>query len=213
MSAPVKRRHYDSSRRRAAAEATRRNVLAAARDLFIERGYAGTPVAEIARRAEVSVDTVYASVGRKPQLLLAVHDMELAGTGLPVPAEERGYVRRIQAAPRAREKLEIYSAALADALPRTVPLLQALRTAADDDPACGEVFESVSQRRARHMLRLAADLRATGDLRDDVDDQWVADLLWSLTGPEYYQTLTGHGRSPDQYARMVLEVWSRSLLS
>ena len=75
----VNKRKYDASRRRAAAELTRVAVLRAARELFTSRGYAGTSVAEIARVAGVSVDTLYETVGRKPQLLLAVHDMELAG--------------------------------------------------------------------------------------------------------------------------------------
>jgi hypothetical protein len=47
----------------------------------------------------VSVDTLYEAVGRKPQLLLAVHDMELAGREAPVEAEQRDYVRQIRAAP------------------------------------------------------------------------------------------------------------------
>ncbi len=86
MAEPVKRA-YDGSRRRAAAEATRRAVLAAAGELFAEGGYASTSVQAVADRAEVSLDTVYASVGRKPQLLLAVHDASLAEGPIPVPAE------------------------------------------------------------------------------------------------------------------------------
>ena len=78
MAEPVKR-SYDASRRREAAERTRLAILAAARALFVEHGYAGTSVQQIAARAGISVDTVYASVGRKPQLLLAVHDMALGG--------------------------------------------------------------------------------------------------------------------------------------
>jgi hypothetical protein len=35
---PVKRRSYDSSRRRAQADETRSAIVRAARDLFIERG-------------------------------------------------------------------------------------------------------------------------------------------------------------------------------
>jgi AcrR family transcriptional regulator len=87
---PVKKRKYDASGRREAAEQTRLRVLHAARDLFAERGYAGTSVTAIARSAGVSVDTLYATIGRKPQLLLAVHDMELAGGGSPVAALEMG---------------------------------------------------------------------------------------------------------------------------
>ncbi|MBV9922603.1 MAG: helix-turn-helix transcriptional regulator [Pseudonocardia sp.] len=41
-------------------------MVAAARDLFVEHDYAATTVAEIARAARGAVDTVYATVGRKP---------------------------------------------------------------------------------------------------------------------------------------------------
>ena len=52
----------------------------------------------------VSVETAYASAGRKPQLLLAVHDMELADSATPVPAGQRDDVQRIREAQRARAR-------------------------------------------------------------------------------------------------------------
>src|SRR5689334_10403689 len=93
---PVKtRRPYRSAVRAEQAAGTRRAVLLAARELFTTAGYAGTSVADVARRAGVSVDTVYSSVGRKPELLLAVHDMALGGGDEPVGAEGRDYVAAI----------------------------------------------------------------------------------------------------------------------
>ena len=212
MGGPVKKRTYDSSRRRAAAEATRTAVLVAARELFTTRGYAATPVADIAGAAGVSVDTVYAVVGRKPELLLAVHDMELAESDAPLAAEERGYVRDVRAAGTAREKIALYATALGRVLPRTVPLLEALRVAGQSDPACREVYEAIAERRAANMRLLAADLRATGELRDDLDDDTVADLVWSMNAPDYFQLLRSRGYSPERYAELVRDVWTRTLL-
>ena len=45
--------------------------MQAARELFVRDGYESTSVAAIAERAGVSVDTVYASVGRKPEVVRA----------------------------------------------------------------------------------------------------------------------------------------------
>ena len=60
MNRPVKTpRRYDSSARREQARATRRQVLAAATALFLERGYAATTMADVAARAGVVVQTVY----------------------------------------------------------------------------------------------------------------------------------------------------------
>ena len=106
MPHPVKTRAYRSTVRTRQAAATRRAVLDAARELFTTTGYAGTTVADVARLAGVSVDTVYTSVGRKPELLLAVHDMALGGGDEPVGAEGRDYVVAIRAADGARAKLE-----------------------------------------------------------------------------------------------------------
>jgi AcrR family transcriptional regulator len=209
---PVKKRAYDATRRRAAALETRRAVLRAARDLFLDQGYAATSVARVARRAGVSVDTVYTSVGRKPELLLAVVDMVLAHGDEPVPAEERGYVRDVRAATTAREKIGIYAEALAVVLPPTVPLLQALRAAGATDDSCLEMATRISERRAANMLLLAADLRMTGELRDDLTDQQVADLIWSMNSPDYYALVTGLGRTPQEFAALLADVWTRTLL-
>jgi AcrR family transcriptional regulator len=212
MTEGVKKRRYDASRRRAAAGQTRAAVLGAARELFTTRGYAATQVAEVARLARVSVDTLYETVGRKPQLLLAVVDMELAGTGTPVAAEQRDYVQQIRAAPTAVAKITVYAEALARLLPRVVPLLDSLRAAGETDPACREAYTAVCQRRAANMRLFAADLRSTGELRDDLDDDAVADLVWSMNAPEFYLLVSSRGRTPGQYAAMVRDVWVRSLL-
>ena len=208
----VNKRKYDASRRRAAAELTRAAVLRAARELFTSRGYAGTSIAEIARVAGVSVDTLYETVGRKPQLLLAVHDMELAGGDAPVDAEQRDYVKQIRAAPTASAKITAYTEALARLLPRTVPLLESLRAAGETDAACREVYAAVRERRAANMRLFAADLRATGELRDDLDDHTIADLVWSMNAPEYFLLIRSRGRTPEQYAAMVRDVWIQTLL-
>lgn len=205
MSEPVKPRRYRSTRRREQAEATRRAVLEAARELFGTAGYPDTAVAEVARRAGVSVDTVYASVGRKPQLLLAVHDLVLGGAD----AEQRDYVQQVRAAPDAATKIAVYADALGRLLPQTVPLAEALRVAGQTDTRCRAVAEQLDARRAANMRLFAADLRQTGDLRDDLTDDEVADLVWTMNSPAFFRLVTSRGRD---YAAVVTDVWTRTLL-
>jgi AcrR family transcriptional regulator len=208
---PVKTRRYDSSARREQAADTRIRILRSAADLFTAKGYAGATVAEVARRAGVSVDTLYASVGRKPEMLLAVHDMVL-GSGAPVPAEQRDYVKAIRETHGARAKIELYAQALGRLLPGAVPISEALRVAGATDEGCRTVRAGLDERRARNMRLFAADLRATGELREDLTDDDVGDLVWSMNSPEYYLLITGRGRSPEQYAALVADVWTRTLL-
>ena len=93
------------------------------------------------------MDTVYASVGRKPQMLLAVHDAVLGG-GEPVPAEQRDYVRAVREADGARAKIAVYAEALGRLLPGTVPIAEALRVAGQTDADCRAVREGLDERRA-----------------------------------------------------------------
>jgi AcrR family transcriptional regulator len=209
----VKTRRYRSPQRRERAAATRLSVLAAARDLLQDKGYAGTTVADVARLAGVSVDTVYASVGRKPELVLAVIDMVLGGADQPVPADQRDYVQAIRSEPTARGKIEVYAGALARLIPRTAPLQEALRKAGDTDAACAATWRRLVSRRAANMLLFAAELRSTGDLRGDLSDQEVADIVWSTNAAEYWLLLDQRGWTPARYEALLVDVWSRTLLA
>jgi AcrR family transcriptional regulator len=208
------RRRYHAPARAARAAATRHAVLAAARDLFTEVGYAGTTVAAVAARAGVAVDTVYAAVGRKPVLLRELVETAISGTDRAVPAQERDYVRRLRAAPTAREKLAVYAAAVAVIQERLAPIFRALRTAAVSEPDCAALWTEIGERRAANMRRLAADLRATGELRADLDDAEVADVIWSMNAAEYWALLVvERGWSPQRFATWLADAWIRLLLA
>ena len=213
MPRQVKTRRYRSPQRREQASATRLSVLAAARDLLQGGGYAATTVADVAARAGVSVDTVYVSVGRKPELVLAVIDMVLGGADEPVPAEERDYVKAVRAEPTAVGKIEVYAGAVARLVPRTATLQDALRRAGDTDARCAQTWQRLITRRAANMRLFAADLRSTGELRDDLTDDAVADLVWSTNAAEFWLLLDQQGWTPARYEALLVNMWSRTLLS
>jgi AcrR family transcriptional regulator len=206
-------RPYSAPKRAAQAAATRRAVLEAARGLFVERGYSTTAVSDIAARAGVSLDTVYASVGRKPVVLRELVETALSGADHAVVAQQRDYVLAIRAAPTAREKLTIYAAAVVKIQQRLAPVFIALRDAAVDDPACAALWTEISERRARNMREFAADLRGTGELRDDLSDDEVADIVWSMNAAEYWVLLV-HQRewTPERFGVWLADTWIRSLL-
>lgn len=56
--------------------------MAAARHLFVDRGYAATTIADIADDAGVAVQTIYSSVGTKPELLVALTQSAIAGANV-----------------------------------------------------------------------------------------------------------------------------------
>lgn len=214
MTDDVKRRRYHAPGRAEQAEATRVAVLAAARELFVRRGYRATTVAGIAAQAGVAVDTVYATVGRKPALLRELVETSLSGTDRAVPAAERDYVQQILATPTARAKLAVYAEAVAVIGQRHAPVFLALRDAAGTDADCAALRTEIADRRARNMLALAADLRATGELRPELSDQEVADVIWSMNAAEYYVLLVHErGWSPERFGDWLADAWVRLLLA
>lgn len=208
------KRPYDGTRRRLKAEATRRAVLEAARELFVQQGYTATTIADIATRAGVASDTVYAAVGRKPVLLRELVETSLSGSDHAVPAEQRDYVQQIRAAPEAYEKLTTYARAVTQIQQRLAPVFLALRDAATTDHDCAALWVEISERRARNMRDLAADLRTTGQLRADLSDDEVADIIWSMNAAEYYVLLVHQrGWEPTRFTQWLTDAWSRTLLT
>lgn len=207
------RRRYHSPRRAEQAAETRRAVLTAARSLFVSQGYSATTVADIAASARVAADTIYATVGRKPALLRELVETAISGAPEAVPADERDYVTRVAAASTAREKITIYVVALAAIQQRMAPVFLALRDAATTDPECAGLWSEIADRRAVNMRRFAADLRSTGELRGDLTDDQVADVIWSMNAAEYWDLLVRErGWSPDQFRDWLIDAWSRLLL-
>ena len=213
MARPVKTRTYRSPVRDERAAATRRRILAAATDLFSREGFQATTVAAVASAARVSVDTVYASVGRKPELMLAVIDMTLSGSRDTVTAEERDYVQAIRAAVGARDKIAVYAAALAGLLPALRPLQEALRQAGESDPECASMWRHLVERRAANMRLFAADLQATGQLRADLTTDQVADIVWATNSVEFFGLFEQRGWSPRRFEALLVDLWTRLLVT
>jgi AcrR family transcriptional regulator len=215
MGEPVKtgRRTYRSAVRLRAAEQTRHAILAAARELFAEQGYAATTVAAVARRAQVAVDTVYATVGRKPALFRLLLETALSGSEEEVPADQRDYVRRIRQTADARAKLSVYASAVAAIQPRLAPLLVTLRHAGTNDTELSAMWKDISERRAANMRLFAADLAGTGQLRRDLTLDEVADIVWSMNAAEYWLLLVDErGWSAERFERWLADAWTRLLL-
>jgi AcrR family transcriptional regulator len=209
-----KRRVYDSSGRQAAAAATRRRVMDAARRLFLERGYAGTTMPAIAADAGIALDTVYAAVGKKPALIRLLVETAISGEDEGVPALERDYVRAVRAEPDACAKIGIYAAAVGEIQPRLAPIFKVLQAAAPQDADLNSLWKEISGRRAANMRLLAQELTATGRTRRELSIDKIADILWSLNSPEFFLLLVGQrGWSHEEFAQWLADSWVRLLLA
>lgn len=213
MNRRVKPRAYDAASRQAQSGETRQRIVATARDLIVKRGYRATTIAAIAAKAEVSVDTVYELVGRKPLLLRELIEQALSGTDHPVAAEERAHVIALLAEPDPSKKLTIYARAVRKTQARMAPLFLALRDASSTEPEARLVWQQISERRASNMRKLARNLRDAGGLREDLSINEAADVVWATNSSELYVLLTvERGWSGRRYEAWLADTWRRLLL-
>lgn len=207
-------RSYDATNRRAAAAETRHAVMNAARECFLSLGYRRTTMAVVAERADVAVDTIYATCGKKPEILRKLIERAISGQDAAIPALQRAYVQEIQAIPDASGKLRRYARAIREIQPRLAPLIQVLQDAATTEPALQSLWQGISDRRAANMRQLAADLVRTGQTREELSIAEIADTIWAMNGPEFYTLLViQRGWSLDQFERWLATSWERLLLA
>jgi AcrR family transcriptional regulator len=171
----VNRAAYNSPRRQQAAAATREAIIEAAQELFATQGYARTTVAQIADAARVAANTVYTSVGGKPQLLAAITE---GGTGDPDVAETLTAVARTT---NPAEVIRLTAAGTRRVNQRRAKAVAVLLDSAQADPAAAEML-LVTVRRYRDALgTLARRLQDLGAV-EPPDLNRAADVFWYLFG-------------------------------
>ncbi|HVM08396.1 MAG TPA: helix-turn-helix domain-containing protein [Acidimicrobiales bacterium] len=202
---PVKRR-YDSSRRLAQAEETRSAIVRAARDLFLDRGYAKTTVQDIATEARVSVETIYGSVGRKPDLLRRAWDITIGGDDQQIVFHERPEILAIRREPDLARRLRLQAEMSTQTSQRIAPFLLMVQAAAGADPAAAEMLEEMSRQRLVGMGVMAAAAAATGQLA--VPEEECRDVLWSMTdGMLWCRLVRERGWTNERYAEWLGDLW------
>jgi AcrR family transcriptional regulator len=215
MPAPVQgRRRYDSPRRREQARATRRAVVDAALELFVERGYAATTIDAIADRAGLSPETIYAAFKNKRSLLSHVLDVSMAGDDAPTPILERTWVDRLREEPDPHRRVQILARNGRLILERTAPVYEVLRGAAAAEPEITSLLELNKAQRLqgqRALLRIVTD---RAPLRRGLSRATAGDILYAIGSPEIYRSLVvDRGWSPDRFERWYADTLSRLLLA
>ncbi|WP_062352129.1 TetR/AcrR family transcriptional regulator [Herbidospora yilanensis] len=185
------KRRYVSGVRQENARATRERIAAAARTLMLERGYAATTMADVARAAGVVVQTLYtSSPGGKPGLAKLVWDVTLAGDAEPVPQSERPQVRAIIAEPDPVRKLAAYAAMAVEIYERVGPVHRVLRAAAATDAGLADLLAATERQRLTGSLGPAAHLKEAGVLREGLTVERAAAHIYALTSLEVFEHLT-----------------------
>jgi AcrR family transcriptional regulator len=210
----VKRRSYDSSRRRDAARQRRRQILDAAAALFLADGYARTTIAAIARQAEVSEDLIFTLFANKLGVLKEVMDVAIGGDDRDVPVLDRPGPRAVQATTDQREQLRLFADGITGQLERLRPLNDLMRSAAAVEPEIAALQDDLQLRQRRQaMTTTAAWIGANGPLRDQMSVEAAGSIIWTLTSAEVHRMLTVQcSWTPGQYRDWLRTTLTATLL-
>ncbi len=207
------RRRYSSSIRREQANETRLRILAAARHLFLGRGYAATTVEAIAQEAAVAVQTIYSSFGTKREILFALLGLSIGGDEEPIGILERPDPVRMHDEPDQRRQLEMMAQGIRKIMERAGPVFSVMRVSAAADPEIATRYRKLQEDRLRNMTRVVGWIAERGPLREGLTLAEGADILWTITSADVHWLLTvERGWTAEQYERWLRDTLVASLL-
>lgn len=203
----TKRSAYRSLVRERQAADTRRRIVEATRQLLQKEGYAGMTIEAIARRAEVSAQSVYAIFKSKTGILLELLDESTFGPEYEeavrkaLSAEDPETRLRL-AAPIARQIHDAQSAAF-----------DLLRGAGVVAPELAKLEHERECLRYERQERMIISLHDAGRLRPNLDYTTARDTFWMLTSRDIYRMLVRERRwSSQKYQDWLADTLVRSLL-
>ena len=206
-------RAYRSERRDSQARETRRAVVAAARGLFIEAGYGATTMQEIADRAGVSVQTVYAVFRNKRAVLDSALDTSIAGDDEPVAINDRDWMHAVFTHPDPAVRLASYAAAVCRIHDAAADMFAVVRAAAACDPDLRSFAEMTESRRRAGASSVVAGLIEIGGLRSGLDELMAVDILWMLNSADVFLLLVRRsGWSLERFELWLAQTMQEQLL-
>lgn len=150
---------------------TRQALLRAAAEVFAERGYEGTGVQEIARRAGLTTGAIYGNFRGKADLLLEV----VRNISDPAAQFQEIFERYPDAQTQLVDRLRMGAARMLDAERRKMRELQLeALVAARREPEVGEVVRDYLVKQRRPTQRAVAIGQDAGTLTTEVDAETVA---------------------------------------
>jgi AcrR family transcriptional regulator len=201
------RRRYNSELRAHQAAETKDRIVAAARTAFAANGYAGTSIDEIARHAGVAVPTVYAAIGNKRELLLAV----LLSVGERVDLRHK--VAAILAGDDPRDQLRQVAALSREQWDDGREFTRIVLRNRGTEPELDALYRQMDSERRRGEGPLIRQFEARGVLRRRLTVDEARDILLVFSGPLMFEMLVVDlGWSLDRYQQWIEQTLVETLL-
>ncbi|MGH3452729.1 MAG: TetR/AcrR family transcriptional regulator [Haloechinothrix sp.] len=189
MSDSVNTRRYDTSRRAEKTLASRRAVAAAAHELFLARGFAGTTVDDISATSGVPIATVYRVFKTKTAILKQVIDEAVVGDDAPVPLGDRSVVKGAQAADDLVAMTAAFAHVARQVFDNTAALRLVLRVAAALDTEAAALEDSIEEQRRVGQARVAVALSDNGFLAPGLKETEARDIVYAVMSIDTYRIL------------------------
>jgi AcrR family transcriptional regulator len=190
------------------AQQTRLRMIRAAYELFTERGYPETTMADIAARAGVAVQTLHFTFGTKAALLQNAYDYAVLGEGEQVPPERQPWYAEFLAAEALTDALDVLIRNVGTVLSRTAPLDDFVRSAAYQ-PDAARIRSHAELMRREAWSAMVEHLHRRFGLAPGAELRQAVDLVMLLMSPTSYQTLVNdYGWTEEQW-----RTWCTSAIS
>lgn len=207
------KRTYNSSRRKQQALLTQRQIIEAARTLFIARGYSGATMDAIAQAAGVAPETVYATFGNKRAILARLFDVALVGDEQPIPLLERPEPQAAMNETDQHRQIELFVEGIDQIMSRVAPLFEVMRVAAKTEPEMAEMLQNILRARVQGLKAFVVALMKNGPLRAGLTADKAAETVWTLTSAEVFTLLrTDRNWSEQQHKQWLVDSLTRLLL-
>jgi AcrR family transcriptional regulator len=207
------KRPYNSTRRQAQARETRRQIVEAARQLFAEYGYSGATIEAIAQEAGVAPETIFATFGNKQAILAALIDVAVGGDDQPIPLLQRAGPQSVLQELDPSQLLQLFATDISGILERVAPIFAIMRVAAKTEPDIAKLLKNLLEERLRNLKAVAQHLAVRNALREELNVEQAAEIIWTITSPEVFSLLTiDRGWAKDQYVRWLYDTLARLLL-
>ncbi|WP_158102978.1 TetR/AcrR family transcriptional regulator [Lentzea kentuckyensis] len=184
-------------------------IIEAATELFIERGYVATTLADVAKRASVGARTVYVRFDSKAVLLQRCLDVAIAGDHHRVAVPDRDWFQKAMNAPTAAERIARMAEISGQLMGRTGPLLKVSQQAEALEPEIADRAQAGREMTHQAIGGFFRKLAADGLMPNENVD-WVAETGAVLGQAETYLLLTKTtGWSVEAYESWLAETWTR----
>jgi AcrR family transcriptional regulator len=199
-------RTYRSPRREQAAADTRTAILDAAEMLFVEHGYAGTTVNQVAAASSVAPNTVYATFGGKAQLVVALVERAMDDPLIIASLED---IATMSDGTEIISRVASGTGATKRSQQHTIVIMLDNATA---DPMITAAVERATTMLRQRFHRIAGRLAAVDALPEGITPTRATAILWFYFGFTPWRELRSLGWTWKETERWLTEQATNALI-